>query len=526
MVTIVHGPGAFCLLRTLKAAASRSATPAAGSNLARSSFGTTASGGRQWRWRRRALAAGAAESPAATSCSRHPMLLSQLAIPPEPGFRYLGARVEHVLAPRDGLLSELVSEALDLPEGAAALLLRFGAIHTCPVPPAMPPAVLAALPPEQAVQALADRQEALRRAGNSSQARTPQRATEDKVVPRHSYLRVHLHPKRFPAAYSVAWQDRIVADTPQFVVVSKPPGVPAAPTVDNLLECAPSCAAQAIGHPQSLLVTHRLDQCTEGLLVLGKARAFVAAFNELVKRSSGNSSGSSNCSGKGADRGGGAASSSSRGVDGSSSGDGSSRSGSGSMVVSSAEQGLARPLRKFYRAATSAPPPLGLLRHYLSMERRHAGLPTFTIAHERELEGSLVAELRVLEVQTISVSDQAARQLGAPREVHECVLELLTGRTHQIRAQLSAAGCPLLGDSLYAPLASPELRQRLYAGDVEGLADEGQHTSTNNCGRLLAEPAGGIGLQACRLECTDPCLGGSPERPAVFEAGVPWWRQS
>lgn len=30
-----------------------------------------------------------------------------------------------------------------------------------------------------------------------------------------------------------------------------------------------------------------------------------------------------------------------------------------------------------------------------------AGLPTFTIAHEHEVEGSLVAELRVLEVQPI-----------------------------------------------------------------------------------------------------------------------------
>ena len=46
---------------------------------------------------------------------------------------------------------------------------------------------------------------------------------------------------------------------------------------------------------------------------------------------------------------------------------------------------------------------------------------------------------------------------GAP--AHECLIELLTGRTHQIRAQLSAAGCPLLGDSLYQPLACPELRQ-------------------------------------------------------------------
>lgn len=58
------------------------------------------------------------------------------------------------------------------------------------------------------------------------------------------------------------------------------------------------------------------------------------------------------------------------------------------------------------------------------------------------------------------LSAQGAAQLGAPQvEAHECLIELLTGRTHQIRAQLSAVGCPLLGDSLYAPLAFRELRQ-------------------------------------------------------------------
>lgn len=62
------------------------------------------------------MAAGADshEHPASGPPCSHPLLLSQLAIPPEPGFQYLGSRVEHVLAARDGLLSELVTEALDL----------------------------------------------------------------------------------------------------------------------------------------------------------------------------------------------------------------------------------------------------------------------------------------------------------------------------------------------------------------------------------------------------------------------------
>lgn len=300
-----------------------------------------------------------------------------------------------------------------------------------PCPPASPPAPTqcpAAAPHSRLPQ---------------SQARTTQRVTADLEVPPHSYIRVHLHPKRFPAVHAVDWAQRIVAHTPEYVVLSKPAGVPAAPTVDNLLESAPSCAAQAsvlahgsmlcllglawvlarvphaealaccpaccrhvgrrgaapllasathptlllphpavqaVGHPVPLLVTSRLDQCTEGLLVLGKTKAFVAAFNELVKRSGsaagpGSSDPASRCS------------SSDSGADGSSS------AGSGA--------GGARPLRKFYRAATVAPPPLGLLRHHLCIERRQEGLPAFTIAHEAPVEGSLPAELRVLEVQPI-----------------------------------------------------------------------------------------------------------------------------
>lgn len=135
------------------------------------------------------------------------------------------------------------------------------------------------------------------------------------VVGRHAYIRVHVHPKRFPAAYGVQWevggprwedvagwgrqgvcgtenlfclqgfitqrpclcmhsrpvlqqsgaaagrgqvqltncstglpQDRIIANHPEFVVLNKPAGVPVAPTVDNVIECAPAMAAKVRRH--------------------------------------------------------------------------------------------------------------------------------------------------------------------------------------------------------------------------------------------------------------------------------------
>ncbi len=46
-------------------------------------------------------------------------------------------------------------------------------------------------------------------------------------------------------------------------------------------------------------------------------------------------------------------------------------------------------------------------------------------------------------------------------------LELLTGRTHQIRVHLSHLGCPIIGDTLYGKESSIIGRQALHASDME-----------------------------------------------------------
>ena len=143
----------------------------------------------------------------------------------------------------------------------------------------------------------------------------------------------------------------------------------------------------------------------------------------------------------------------------------------------------------------------------------------------------------------------------------------------QIRAQLAAEGHPLLGDTMYEPLACSSTRAsqgtqevddqgsqhaeevqvdsmdslgRIQGstdepfdcspvedkrtgcdtgiGATEGLAEE-EELIVHRSVRLLNEPlASGIGLQACRLEVHAPnnLMGPSP---AVFEASVPWWRE-
>lgn len=77
-----------------------------------------------------------------------------------------------------------------------------------------------------------------------------------------------------------------------------------------------------------------------------------------------------------------------------------------------------------------------------------------------EPEGNLVHFLRKNETKNISIvsteSDTAAeraelhyRLLGSSERYHVLEIQLITGRHHQIRAQLAAIGCPVKGDVKY-----------------------------------------------------------------------------
>lgn len=92
----------------------------------------------------------------------------------------------------------------------------------------------------------------------------------------------------------------------------------------------------------------------------------------------------------------------------------------------------ARLVDKCYRAVTLAAPPVGEHVHFMLPSSR---APRTVIAEPGT--GSLECRLRVERV--------APLRDGA----FEVELRLLTGRTHQIRAQLAALGAPLRGDAMY-----------------------------------------------------------------------------
>lgn len=93
-----------------------------------------------------------------------------------------------------------------------------------------------------------------------------------------------------------------------------------------------------------------------------------------------------------------------------------------------------RKTEKIYWAVVEQPPatPEGTLIHWLKKDEKK----NKTTAYRQETPGALKSELRYTVV----------KEAGGYR-----LLEVrpLTGRSHQIRAQLAAIGCPILGDRKY-----------------------------------------------------------------------------
>jgi 23S rRNA (cytosine1962-C5)-methyltransferase len=98
-----------------------------------------------------------------------------------------------------------------------------------------------------------------------------------------------------------------------------------------------------------------------------------------------------------------------------------------------AEQFAGRSVDKRYLAAVSGKPPHvgSVLEHWLVP----AGRGTMRVGHAHE-PGAKLARTRIVAVQT-----------HGPRSLISLAID--TGRTHQVRVQLAAIGCPVAGDPLY-----------------------------------------------------------------------------
>lgn len=217
-----------------------------------------------------------------------------------------------------------------------------------------------------------------------------------------------------------------------------------------------------------LMTTHRLDMGTEGVVVLAKTKDFASYFNRIICKKD--------------------------------------------------------KVKKIYKALTRQQPPSmnkpWSLVHYVKVGQRGPGEPAHTIICGGDEPESLRAELIILNVERINLQGQAKDIWGST--AYETLIELKTGRTHQIRAQMAAIGAPILGDNLYQAVS--EIRNSGANGE--------KVRDPINCQKpkpKLSYEAGQcdcIGLQASRLEIHDSQgLDYFGENSSLFfEAGAPWWR--
>ena len=139
----------------------------------------------------------------------------------------------------------------------------------------------------------------------------------------------------------------------------------------------------------------------------------------------------------------------------------------------------ARRVEKLYLAVVHGVPSAAawVCRLAIAPDPRQTGRMR-TVAH-----GGKEAETAFRVLETVSVANAHPRTLIEARP--------WTGRTHQIRLHLAAAGHPVLGDSLYGP-AEPSAASAA-SPSVKGLPPAG-----------FARPVGGLGLRAVSLDYRDP----------------------
>jgi 23S rRNA-/tRNA-specific pseudouridylate synthase len=234
-------------------------------------------------------------------------------------------------------------------------------------------------------------------------------------------------------------------------------------TVDNLYENVSACV-QALRPNAVVQAAHRLDMATSGFIVLSKHAAFTAAFMQLQ------------ASGSVAKR------------------------YTALVMVRSDSTGLQQGVLTHYMMPSKrAPKVFSSAQHdstwqkcelkvlsarFVQLRKPLKNIDTTTAATATELlPGIAAAEVNTVQLQEVEV-------------------QLITGRTHQIRGQFSAVNCPIVGDTLYY--------------DKAVLSDSGHSPSAYVCCDKLA-------LQSSSIDITLPVTMGSDH--VYSKLTTAWWSQ-
>ncbi|MBC7459005.1 MAG: RluA family pseudouridine synthase, partial [Bdellovibrionaceae bacterium] len=250
------------------------------------------------------------------------------------GFAY---GVKHFHSPDDGMAIDIIKNALILDQTVVADLFQLGAIYI-----------------------------------NNQRCLDP-----NQTVSYGHQMRVHTKPRRYDVNYD--WKSRVIFEHDDFVILNKPSGLPSHPSVDNVIENSLTQLERALNI--KLLISHRLDTTTEGIIVYGKKTEFVKAFNIQLQ---------------------------------------------------------SKNIEKKYVALIQAHDKMLPTRliHYMEPSPRAPKKVTPIFTENWDECELLIEKQKDYEVDGLS-------------EIQLIRINLLTGRTHQIRAQLSETGYPLLGDKMY-----------------------------------------------------------------------------
>lgn len=312
-------------------------------------------------------------------------------------------------------------------------------------------------------------------------------------------IRLHFLPGRFPAADSVSWICGVADQTNTqfsklpyaivdynleigYVVVNKPPGLPSHATVDNGVENVLYQLEQAnsLLLPTKPSLPQRLDTETSGLMLVATRPAFASYMGRLLQQKS-------------------------------------------SATATEPNVTMKNSIRKQYRCLVRVQDTKDRNNLLRQMEQHdhiitHYTDPTSTAPKTfvQEPMGSpwLKCMLRILEIGDcrylkINNEDTTARISSEKnktttqqlQQVMEIKVELLTGRTHQIRGQFSALNLPLIGDPLYfGEKATKEVvNDQTLLGDKVNWNQTRNRTITNRDGIESEHATAKLGLQCCYL---------------------------
>nr|KYP72855.1 hypothetical protein KK1_005458 [Cajanus cajan] len=384
-------------------------------------------------------------------------------------------RIEHLVVTEGGPVLEHICKALDLPPLYVSDLIQFGAVYYALVCPQPPPNAT-----EEQIRIFKEVTEpSVLRKRASIKGKTVREAQKtfrvihvDQFVEPGTYLRVHVHPKRFPRCYEIDWKSRIIAVAESYVVLDKPAGTSVGGTTDNIEESCATFATRALGMTTPLITTHQIDNCTEGCVVLARTKEYCSVFHGKIRE---------------------------------------------------------KKVKKLYLALAASPLPTGIISHYMRPINMAPRLISEGLLSAEFIKGWHLCRLEVIECRkvpwpTTAVQDKyCIEDCGWPSQdyAYECKINLLTGRTHQIRAQFAACRAPLIGDSMYMPAAIADISNPglnpfgKYKKDFSSESEK-ETAVMNWISQHGKEPSVAIGLQACQISWDDD--------EHFYQAGSPWWR--